>query len=196
MGVFCDADCSVTFTKHAATVTNKAGIVILTGFRETTGAKMWRFNLQPPGHPFQNPQLACNATPTGVHQPHIIPDDDDDDSSQQYLPPAPVLAYLPPAPPSVPAYLPTVHPTIQAPAVRTPTGTSIVRPTEYHRKAYDLPLTKALIEYLHCCIGSPKKSTLLKAVKNGNYRSFPGLTYTNVARYYANATVLGHLTQV
>ena len=43
------------------------------------------------------------------------------------------------------------------------------------------------------------KATLLKAVKNGNFRSFPGLTVENVARYCpdkANATVLGHLTQV
>ena len=80
MGVFCDADCSVTFTKHTATVTNKAGAVILTGFRETTGAKMWRFNLQPPGHQFQNPQLACNATPPQVQQAHIIPDDDENTS--------------------------------------------------------------------------------------------------------------------
>ena len=41
MGVFCNADCSVTFTKHTATVTNKAGLVILTGFCETTGARLW-----------------------------------------------------------------------------------------------------------------------------------------------------------
>jgi hypothetical protein len=80
MGVFCDADCSVTFTKHTVTVTNKEGIVILTGFRETTGARMWRFNLQPPGHPFQKP-LACNATPPQLHQTHIIPDYDDDDQA-------------------------------------------------------------------------------------------------------------------
>jgi hypothetical protein len=43
------------------------------------------------------------------------------------------------------------------------------------------------------------KATLLKAVKNGNFRSFPGLTAENVAQYCpdkANATVLGHLTQV
>jgi hypothetical protein len=36
-------------------------------------------------------------------------------------------------------------------------------------------------------------------INNGNYMSFPGLTATNVASYCpdkANATVLGHLTQV
>ncbi len=197
MGVFCDADCSVTFTKHNARVTNNAGTVILTGFREPTGAKMWWFNLQPPWHPCHPPPLACNAWPPQIHQSHIIPDDDED-TVQQYFPPASpsVPAYLPAVPPTV---HPIVPPTIHGPAVRTPSGTPIMRPTEYHRKAYDLPSTRALIEYLHCCIGSPKKSTLLKAVKNGNFRSFPGLTYTNVSRYCpdnANATVLGHLTQV
>ena len=43
------------------------------------------------------------------------------------------------------------------------------------------------------------KDTLLKAVKNGNYKSFPGLTVEHVARYCpdkTDATVLGHLTQV
>jgi len=42
------------------------------------------------------------------------------------------------------------------------------------------------------------KSTLLRAVKAGNYKSFPGLSVENVARYCptnATATVLGHLTQ-
>jgi hypothetical protein len=78
MDVFCDADCSVPFTKHTATVTNKAGKVILTGFRKTTGAKMWRFNLQPPWHPFQKTPLACNATPPQIHQSYIIPDNNYD----------------------------------------------------------------------------------------------------------------------
>jgi len=105
MGVFCDADCSVTFTKHTATVTNKEGKVILTGFRETTGAKMWRFNLQPPWHPFQNPQLACNSSlelndfatpPPQVQQSHIIPDNDDDDTSQKYLTGTSFRASIPP----------------------------------------------------------------------------------------------------
>ena len=167
MGVFCDADCSVTFTKHTATVTNKAGIAILTGFRETTGARMWRFNLQPPWHPFQKQQIACNATQP-QEQSHIIPDDDED-SIQHYLPIAspPVPAGLPTVPPTVQQ---TVPPTIHIPAVRTPTGTPIMRATEYQRRAYDLPSTRALIEYLHCTVGSPAKSTLLKAVKNGNFR--------------------------
>ena len=33
MGVFCDADCTVTFTKLTVTVVNKDGKVVLNGFR-------------------------------------------------------------------------------------------------------------------------------------------------------------------
>ena len=78
MGVFWDADCIFTFTKHTVTVTNKAVIVILTGVREITSARIWRFNLQPPWRPFQNPPLACNATPPQIHQSYIIPDNNYD----------------------------------------------------------------------------------------------------------------------
>ena len=106
MGVFCNADCSVTFTKHTATVTNKAGTVILTGFRKTTDARMWRFNLQPPWHLSLKPHLACNsslelndfATPPQAQQMHIIPEDDED-TIQLYLPIA-----APPEPQISPQY--------------------------------------------------------------------------------------------
>ena len=97
IGVFCDADCNVTFTKQSVNVTNKAGTVILTGYREPIGARMWRFNLEPPWHPLQRKlTLACNATTPSYQLPqaHLIPNDDDDDSIQPYLPPVP---------PSVPA---------------------------------------------------------------------------------------------
>ena len=45
MGVFCDAGCTVVFTKEEVTVTNVAGIKIMQGWRESDGARMWRFNL-------------------------------------------------------------------------------------------------------------------------------------------------------
>jgi hypothetical protein len=57
---------------------------------------------------------------------------------------------------------------------------------------------KKLIEYLHCVVGLPTKSTFLKAVKAENFKSFPGLSVESVARYCptnATATVLGHLIQ-
>ena len=199
MGVFCDADCTVTFTKLTVTVVNKDGKVVLNGFREPSGARMWRFNLEPPWHPFDKPPLACSTMLPHhlLHQSHLIPDDDDDDSPQ----PQP-----PPATPSVPASLhrrpPTPHPPALSPAPTPPTTappTAPARISEFHRKAYDLPSTRKLVEYLHCTAGSPVKSQFLKAVKAGNFKSFPGLSVANVSRYcplQATPTVLGHMTQV
>jgi hypothetical protein len=86
-----------------------------------------------------------------------------------------------------------------APTSQPATRRSPHQSTEYHRRAYDLPSTKNFIEYLHCTVGSPVKSTFLKAVKAGNYCSFPGLSIQTVARYCptnATPTVMGHLTQV
>ena len=93
---------------------------------------------------------------------------------------------------------PTRVSTTTSSTTQTRTNVPPTRSTEYHRRAYDLPSTKNLIEYLHCTVGSPKKSSFLKAVRAGNYKTFPGLSVDNVARYCpknATATVLGHLTQ-
>ncbi len=40
MGVFCDAGCTVVFTKEEVTVTNSAGNKIMQGWREANGARM------------------------------------------------------------------------------------------------------------------------------------------------------------
>ncbi len=66
MGKFCDAGCEVTFTATDVRVVDKTGTVILQGYREQTGAKMWRFNIHP-DHPQAEAHNA--ATPN----PHIIP---------------------------------------------------------------------------------------------------------------------------
>ena len=41
---------------------------------------------------------------------------------------------------------------------------------------YDLPTTEQVIRYLHACAGFPTKSTWLKAIKRGNYASWPHLS--------------------
>jgi hypothetical protein len=66
MGQFCDADCTVTFTKTDAYVHNSDGLVVLHGFRETTGARMWRFNIHAP-----HPHTALQASPSQPHA-HVI----------------------------------------------------------------------------------------------------------------------------
>ena len=47
--------------------------------------------------------------------------------------------------------------------------------------AYDLPSIEVLVRYMHAAAGFPVKSTWLKVIKNGNFESWPGLTYNNAA---------------
>ena len=52
-----------------------------------------------------------------------------------------------------------------------------------------------VLEYIYASLFSPKKSTLLEAIKNNNLSTFPGLTYKNAQRYINEtiATAKGHL---
>ena len=63
--------------------------------------------------------------------------------------------------------------------------------------AYDLPSVEALVKYFHAAAGFPVRDTWIKAIKNGNYASWPGLTYNNAKKYCPSAdeTIKGHLVQ-
>ena len=63
--------------------------------------------------------------------------------------------------------------------------------------AYDLPSVEALVRYFHAAAGFPVKDTWLAAIKQGNYDTWPGLTYNNAAKYCpsANETLKGHMVQ-
>ena len=52
-----------------------------------------------------------------------------------------------------------------------------------------------MLQHFHACLFSPTKTTLLNAIKNGNFTSLPGFSYANVAKYLHDtpATALGHL---
>jgi hypothetical protein len=56
---------------------------------------------------------------------------------------------------------------------------------------------KELINYLHAAAFSPVKSTWIKAIKNGIFSSWPGLTEHAVEKLLSKstATVKGHLNQ-
>ena len=133
IGKLCDADCSAYFNKTTVTIFNADNTPILTGYRETAGARLWRFTL--------------TGTP----------------------------------PPPLAATITQVHP---------PT-------TEAAKRAYDLPSTPALIEFLHATAGYPVKSTWLAAIKAGNYTSWPGLTYELAAKYCPDPDCVykGHMSQ-
>lgn len=81
------------------------------------------------------------------------------------------------------------HPTSQPPPC-TPKHTANVITTKDKT-------TSDLITYLHACCFSPPTSTFIKAIKNGNFQSWPGLTANNVKKhlYPSLATAKGHLNQ-
>ena len=100
MGLFCDAGCTVVFSSTDVKVFDKHNNLILQGFRELEGPRMWRFNLLPYQQTLTtSKQLACNVT-TSTHEPST-------------------------------SMVPTTKP--------------FKNSTEYHRRAYDLPSTKNLM---------------------------------------------------
>ena len=62
---------------------------------------------------------------------------------------------------------------------------------------YDLPSMEALVRYMHAAAGSPVRYTWLKAIKNGNFNSWPGLNYNNAAKYCPQSIekLKGHMVQ-
>ena len=63
--------------------------------------------------------------------------------------------------------------------------------------AYDLPSTYSLVQYFHAADGFPVSTTCLKAIKTGNYRTWPGLTLANATSYCPSSyeTIKGHISQ-
>ena len=53
------------------------------------------------------------------------------------------------------------------------------------------------MKYFHAAAGFPAKDTWIKAIKNNNYASWPGLTSEKAAKYCPSAdkTLKGHLVQ-
>ena len=176
MGVFCDAGCSVTFTKDDVSVYNSTGTLILQGFRETDGARMWRFSLIK--------AVAANVTSSmPINVPTIIPPDYDEDDEY--------------TPTNITDHQSNIN--ISLPNTPVITTSTPHRSMNYHRRAYDLPCVGALIQYHHATLGYPTKSTFLKYIKQGHLRSFPGLTLSAAARYCpenSTPTIMGHMTQV
>jgi hypothetical protein len=63
--------------------------------------------------------------------------------------------------------------------------------------AHDNNNQKGLINYLHAACFSPVKSTWIKAIKNGNFSSWPGLNEHTVEKHLSKytSTTKGHLNQ-
>ena len=60
---------------------------------------------------------------------------------------------------------------------------------------YTLPSIKQVIRYLHAAVGFPTKDSWVKAIMNGNFATWPGLTVDIVKRHYPESveTLKGHL---
>jgi hypothetical protein len=59
---------------------------------------------------------------------------------------------------------------------------------------YKLKTQPELVGYLHACAGFPTKPSWIKAIKNRQYASWPGLTIKAVAKYFPESkeTMKGH----
>jgi hypothetical protein len=59
---------------------------------------------------------------------------------------------------------------------------------------YELKTQPELVRYLHACAGLPTKPSWIKAIKNGQYSSWPGLTVNAVAKHFPKSeeTMKGH----
>ena len=66
---------------------------------------------------------------------------------------------------------------------------------ELAANVYNLPSVAQTIRYLHAAAGFPVKDTWIKAIKCGNYKSWPGITPDIVSKHFPESveTQKGHL---
>ena len=66
------------------------------------------------------------------------------------------------------------------------------------KSVYELPSTKEIVRYLHACAGFPTKTTWLRAIKAGNYATWPHLTAKAVRKHFpeSDETAKGHMKNV
>jgi hypothetical protein len=56
--------------------------------------------------------------------------------------------------------------------------------TEQAHHAYDLPSVGQTVRYLHGAAGFPTEDTWIKAIKAGNYNTWPTITPETVRRHF------------
>jgi hypothetical protein len=66
---------------------------------------------------------------------------------------------------------------------------------EQANNAYDLPLITKTVKYLHAAAGFPVEETWIKAIKHGNYNTWPTITLTTVRCHFpeSDKTQKGHM---
>jgi len=73
-----------------------------------------------------------------------------------------------------------------------------LNPTEYTNSVYELPKTEQVIAWYHAAAGYPTKTTWLKAIDAGFFKTFPLLTSKAVRKYFpeSDETAKGHMRRV
>ena len=63
---------------------------------------------------------------------------------------------------------------------------------------YELPSTNQIIRYLHACAGFPTKTTWIKAIRAGNFATWPHLTLKAVQKHFpeSDETQQGHMRNI
>ena len=79
--------------------------------------------------------------------------------------------------------------------VREHLKASIERETDTIGNVYELPSINQTIRYLHAAAGFPTKATWLKAIRKGNYSTWPLVTVKNVTKHFPESeeTQQGHM---
>ena len=69
-------------------------------------------------------------------------------------------------------------------------------PGESISHVFELTSTENTIKYMHAAAGLPVKETWIRAVRDGNYITWPGLSVKSIRKYYpddAEETLKGHM---
>jgi hypothetical protein len=203
--------CRVLFTDTAVIAYNWDGKVILEGWHESTGPKLWCWPLLPqvplpPDLPQAQLQLGPCAYGTQMEAIKAV------HSIISSLHPCPLMQLLQPMIPSVRAAL---QERLGSTRVTDEAGEQYNIVLQYGNTAFtvtasskggrlsfgprriDLPSIPALVAFYHACLGFPIKDLWLEAIKAGNCNTFDELTYSNVSWYCPDSdeTILGHLAQ-
>ena len=205
IGKLCDDNCQVNFTKHKMSV-NKDKETILTGYRNYSDG-LWdipihKTKMQDNNYNKPNPHPAMYST----RQPHFTIKDT---STGKVSPPRVSIKRYKQKKKDIPhnnqkpyksqstsleaiLHEQTIKDFTQYEKIQTspnnPSIAVIIRKKQTHID---------LARYLHAACFSPVKSTLLKAIKNNHFTSWPGLTHSLVSKHLptSTSTILGHQTK-
>jgi hypothetical protein len=67
---------------------------------------------------------------------------------------------------------------------------------EQVNKVYDLPSISQTVRYLHAAAGFPTEETWIKAIKAGNFNTWPTLTSSTVRRHFPKSDETQHIVTV